>query len=84
MRVNGEHEMESETGQGEQFYEFLDADGLAKKLSVPTSWIREWCRKRCKDPIPAHGFGRYLRFAWRSPELDAWLARRLRNGRRNR
>jgi hypothetical protein len=30
-----------------------------------------------EDPIPHLRLGRYIRFRWGSPELEAWLKRRL-------
>jgi hypothetical protein len=81
MRVNGEHEKEHESADGGPFYEFLDAGGLAGKLQVTKSWVREWSRSRCPDPIPYVDLGRYKRYRWGSPELNAWLRRRMK-GRR--
>jgi helix-turn-helix protein len=61
-----------------QHFELLDAAQLAERLNLPKSWIREMCRSRCDDPIPAYSFGRYKRFRWGSNELNAWLNRRIR------
>jgi hypothetical protein len=60
-------------------YELLTAEDLAKRLRVPTSWIREQTRSRSLqgDPLPHLRLGRYVRFQWGSPELQAWLRRRL-------
>ena len=63
-----------------QVYEILDAKALASRLALPESWIREMCRTRCSDPLPALVFGRYKRFRWNSPELNAWIARRMKGG----
>ena len=61
---------------GGGFYEIVTAEELASRWRVPPSWIREQTRRRCIDPLPCLRFGRYVRFQWISPELDAWLKRR--------
>ena len=58
-------------------YEFIDSAELAKRLSVPETWIREYTRSRTEDTIPHIRLGRYVRFAWGSPELEEWLRRRM-------
>jgi peptidyl-tRNA hydrolase len=65
-----------------QTFEILNAAQLAERLNLPTSWIREYCRtSRCSDPIPCLSFGpRYKRFRWNSPELNAWISRRMKGG----
>jgi len=77
------------TGRGEQAgierravapkIEMITPKELAEKLKVPTSWVRDQTRARasCGDMIPHHRFGRYVRFAWGSPELTEWIHRRL-------
>jgi hypothetical protein len=62
--------METET------YQILDASQLAERLNLPVSWIREQCRGRADDPLPCLRLGRYVRFEWQSPALDAWISRR--------
>jgi hypothetical protein len=60
--------------------ELLTPAELASRLRVPVSWIREGTRSRNllgEDPIPHLRLGRYIRFQWGSPELEAWLKRRL-------
>ena len=57
-------------------FEVIDAPELARRLCVPTSWIREQTRSRSADPIPHLDMGRYVRFEWGSPQLAAWLAKR--------
>jgi len=60
--------------------ELLTPAELASRLRVPVSWIREGTRSRNlvgDDPIPHLRLGRYIRFRWGSPELEAWLKRRL-------
>jgi hypothetical protein len=63
---------------GERF-ELLTAEELAERLRVPASWVREQTRSRALegDPLPHLRLGRYIRFRWGSPELEAWLRRRL-------
>jgi hypothetical protein len=58
--------------------EVIDSVELAKRLSVPETWIRSRSnRKRTTDPIPHYRLGRYIRFSWGSVELNDWLARQL-------
>jgi len=56
-------------------YEIIDCAELAKRLSLPESWVRNQTRSRAKNPIPHLKFGRYVRFQWGSPELVEWLER---------
>jgi Helix-turn-helix domain len=60
-------------------YELLTAEQLAERLNVPPSWVRDQTRSRAldADPLPHLRLGRYVRFRWESPELEAWLRRRL-------
>jgi predicted DNA-binding transcriptional regulator AlpA len=50
---------------------------LAKRLSVPVSWVREKSRQRArlrdKDPLPLKKLGKYVRFSL--PEVNAWVSR---------
>lgn len=62
--------------------ETITAEELAKRWSLPASWIREQTRSRASDPLPCIRFGKYVRFAWLSPELEQWLSRRRSNGKR--
>ncbi len=58
--------------------EVIDSIELAKRLSVPESWIRSRAnQKRTSDPIPHYRLGRYIRFSWGSVELSDWLSRQL-------
>lgn len=58
--------------------EVIDSAELAKRLSVPESWIRSRTnRNRTGDPIPHYRLGRYIRFSWGSDELRDWLNRQL-------
>lgn len=59
-----------------QNFEIIGADELAKRLNLPTSWVRDQVRTRATDPIPHLRFGRYVRFEWEHPDLREWLARR--------
>jgi len=34
-------------------------------------------RGRSVDPIPHVRFGKYVRFRWLGPELEAWMCRRI-------
>jgi hypothetical protein len=61
-------------------WELIDAKELAKRWSLPASWIREQTRSRAADPLPHVRFGKYVRFQWLSPELERWLNRRRSNG----
>lgn len=56
--------------------EIIDSKELASRLNLPESWVRDQVRRRAVDPIPHLRFGKYVRFAWRSPELTEWLERR--------
>ena len=56
--------------------EFIDSKELASRLNLPESWVRDQVRRRATDPIPHLRFGKYVRFAWGSPELIEWLQRR--------
>ena len=58
-------------------YEFIDCEELARRWALPESWVREQVRSRSKDPIPHVRFGKYVRFRWCSPELEAWAERRI-------
>jgi len=53
--------------------ELIDADELARRLSLPVSWIRSHTRQRTTDEIPTVRFGRYCRFDWTSPKLQQWI-----------
>jgi len=62
-----------------EFFEIIDCPTLAKRLCVPTTWIRDQVRSRVPDPIPHLRLGKYVRFRWGSPELQQWLTRRIYN-----
>lgn len=56
--------------------ELIDSKELSIRWGVPESWIREGVRRRTGDRIPHVRFGKYVRFEYGCPELNAWLARR--------
>jgi hypothetical protein len=58
-------------------YEFIDSKELASRWNLPVSWVREQVRTRSADPLPHVRFGKYARFRWGSPELEAWAERRI-------
>lgn len=61
--------------------EIIDSRELARRLTLPESWIRDNVRGRATDPIPHLRLGRYVRFEWGSSDLEGWLARhRVSNG----
>ncbi len=55
--------------------EVIDSKELARRLSLPESWVREHVRSRSDDPLPHVKVGRYVRFEWGRPELVQWWAR---------
>jgi hypothetical protein len=61
-------------------YEFIDSRELARRLTVPPSWIRDQVRARSEDPLPHVNLGKYVRFLWGSPELEDWIRRRIVKG----
>jgi hypothetical protein len=61
-------------------YEFIDCVEFGRRVNLPESWIHEHVRTRTVDPIPHVRFGKYVRFRWGSPELEAWIERRIVSG----
>ena len=61
-------------------YEFIDSRELARRLTVPQSWIRDQVRARSQDPIPHVNFGKYVRFLWGSSALEFWIQRHIVKG----
>lgn len=55
--------------------EIIDSKELARRLSLPESWIRDRVRARSDDPLPHVRVGRYVRFEWGSRDLLEWWAR---------
>jgi hypothetical protein len=55
--------------------EILDSGELAERWKVPESWVRSYTRERTPkaERIPCLRFGRYVRFEFHSPQLEAWL-----------
>jgi hypothetical protein len=58
-------------------FEILDSKELATRLKVPRSWVSNHVRGRVpkEDRIPHLKLGRYTRFEWQSPRLEAWIAK---------
>lgn len=67
---------DGDSGKSTQ-YEFIDCSELARRLAVPTSWVRDQVRARSQDPLPHANLGRYVRFLWGSPALELWIRRRI-------
>jgi len=65
------------SGDSTPDYEFIDSGELARRWCLPESWVREQVRSRSTDPLPHVKFGKYVRFRWGSPELEAWAERRI-------
>src|SRR5712691_2665974 len=61
--------------EGVTTYEFIDSRELARRMTVPISWVRDQVRARSQDPLPHINLGKYVRFLWGSPELEDWMAR---------
>ena len=58
--------------------EIIDAAEMAARLKVKESWVVEESQpSRTSDPIPVFRLGKHRRYRWGSPEMDAWLLRRL-------
>jgi len=53
---------------------------LAKRWSVPVSWLQHYTRSGVADPLPCVRLGKYVRIDMNDPVLAAWLNRR-RTGR---
>jgi hypothetical protein len=64
------------TLDSEEIAALLDSAGVARKLSVPESWVRSRTRARtpASERIPCIRLGRYCRFHW--PTVAAWLQSR--------
>jgi len=62
--------------------EIIDSGELAERWKVSESWVRSYSRERCpKDErIPHLQFGRYVRFEFGSPALEAWLSKHREGG----
>ena len=66
--------------------ELLDSAELAKRWRVPESRVRTHVkpsRTPTAEQIPHLQFGRYVRFEWGSPALEAWLARHREGAQEN-
>jgi hypothetical protein len=73
---------ENKKTSSEQPSEVITCEQLAERLTLPVSWIRDQARERAVDPIPHFKFGRYVRFHWQSAELESWITRRKRGGKK--
>lgn len=58
-------------------FTYIDSKALAAIWGLPETWIRDQVRRRSADPLPHIKFGKYVRFRWGSPELEAWAERRI-------
>jgi hypothetical protein len=63
-------------------FEIIDSGELAKRWKVPESWVRSYTRERTprEQRIPCLRFGRYVRFEFHSPALEAWIAQHRSGG----
>ena len=61
-------------------YETMGSKQLAARWNVPETWVRDCVRARSGDPIPCVRLGRYVRFEWGSPQLEAWFDRHRQGG----
>jgi hypothetical protein len=59
----------------------VGVEKLAERWNVKDSWIYEYLRERCSDPIPHYGLGKYAKFDLDDPELYEWLERRRKPAR---
>jgi hypothetical protein len=69
---------------GQQVQQLITLEELAKLWSVPVTWLRTNCQRRCADPLPRVQLGRYVRVNPSDPALAQWLARRTQGARDNR
>jgi hypothetical protein len=81
------HNSAAETSQntavglaGGRHFEIIDAGELAGRWNLHETWIRHHTRAGSEDPIPHLRLGRYVRFAWGSPELVRWLDNHMVGG----
>jgi hypothetical protein len=59
-------------------YQNLAAKQFALRINVPASWILDNANPRSGyDHIPYFPLGKFKRFRWNSPELNAWIERRV-------
>ena len=61
-------------------YEVIASKELGRRWAVPETWIRNNVRKRVANPIPHVRLGKYVRFEWGSPELQAWWDKQKKGG----
>lgn len=59
-------------------YENLSAKQLAVRFGVPRTWILDNSKTHLvADPVPHIPLGKYRRYRWGSPDLAAWIERRV-------
>ena len=51
--------------------DILTLEELAARLKVEENWVYEKTRKRCRNRIPCHKLGKYIRFDWAA--VCAWM-----------
>jgi hypothetical protein len=71
---------EKAVGADDRFsgFEVIDCTELARRWKVPASWIRARsnpARTPAEARIPCVRLGRYVRYEWGSPQLEAWFAK---------
>ena len=59
----------------QRFNTLLTPEELAERLKVPTSWVYEKRRPRCKNPLPAVPLGKIIRFDWEA--IVSWLEKQV-------
>ena len=62
--------------------EILTPEEVAALFRVNPSWVYEKSRRRCKDPLPVHRIGKYLRF--HRAEVLEWFGRTSNVGKKKR
>jgi predicted DNA-binding transcriptional regulator AlpA len=59
-------------------YQNFSAKQLASRLYIPRTWVLDNANlEYCDDPIPCLPLGKFKRFRWNSPELNAWIERHV-------
>ena len=55
----------------------LTPDQLAVRINVPKTWVLDNAKSFASDPIPCLSLGKFKRFIWGSPDLNAWIERHI-------
>lgn len=78
LPINSQNKLspKSDSARSLTFFEVIDAGELARRWSIPKSWVLEQTRSRATEPIPCVRLGRYVRFEWDSPGLLKWWERK--------